>query len=52
MAEMKFLRKKFLGKEVSHEPPNHYQAKLRRGVGEAQYCFFNIWTLTSGAKKA
>ena len=35
MAEMKSLRKRYLEKRCHMIGPNHYQAKLGRGVGEA-----------------
>ena len=35
MAEMKFLRKRYMEKRCHMIGPNHYQAKLGRGVGEA-----------------
>ena len=35
MAEMKFLRKRYMEKRCHMIGSNHYQAKLGRGVGEA-----------------
>ena len=44
MAEMKFLRKRYMEKRCHMIGPNQYQTKLGRGVGETFTLF--AWAIT------